>query len=250
MEILPAGAALPAQTALVAGAVVFVLSYLVGAIPWAYIIVKLVTGEDITTHGSGNVGAMNVRRTTDSWFWFAVDVLADGLKGILPVVAAASLFALLWARGAGVPAAAALAFVPRLLGRLHVLGPLPGVAMIGAVVGHNWSVWMSLIERRLAPSGKGLATGGGALLVYDWRLLVAGLVIGLGLIALTRYSMAGQVGASIGVPLYALAAGYADWPYAAVLGAVVYVRHHKRFVGMLRGEEPKLYIHDRQGPRG
>ena len=39
------------------------------------------TGEDITQHGTGNVGAMNVRRTTGSWGWFAVAMVADALKG-------------------------------------------------------------------------------------------------------------------------------------------------------------------------
>jgi hypothetical protein len=88
-----------AGTALAAAAAVFVVSYLIGSIPWAWIIVKLVTGEDITKHGTGNVGAMNVRRTTESWFWFAVDVLADGLKGLLPVLGAAALVLAFWAQG-------------------------------------------------------------------------------------------------------------------------------------------------------
>jgi len=64
-----------AQQALVALAAL-VGAYLVGSIPWAYVIVRAVTGEDITAHGTGNVGAMNVRRTTGSWGWFAVAMLA------------------------------------------------------------------------------------------------------------------------------------------------------------------------------
>ncbi|MHB8051040.1 MAG: glycerol-3-phosphate acyltransferase, partial [Coriobacteriia bacterium] len=66
----------------------FLLAYLVGSIPSAYLIVRAVNGEDITTHGSGNVGAMNVRRTTGSWGWFIVAMLTDILKGLVPVVAA------------------------------------------------------------------------------------------------------------------------------------------------------------------
>lgn len=209
------------------GAVALV-SYLVGAIPWAYVIVKAVTGEDITTHGTGNVGAMNVRRTTGSWWWFAVDVVADGLKGLLPVVACWMLF------GTGTA------------GR-----QVAAVAMIAAVIGHNWSIWMSFIEGRFSASGKGLATGGGALLAYDWRYLVVGLVVGLGLIALTRYSMAGQVGGTLAVPLYAILTRQPDWPAIVVLAGVVYARHHARFVGLLKGREPKVYISEiRGGPRG
>jgi glycerol-3-phosphate acyltransferase PlsY len=207
---------------------VFVASYLVGSIPWAYVIVKNVTGEDITEHGTGNVGAMNVRRTTDSWAWFAVAVAADAMKGLVPVFAVYSLF------GTGVP------------GR-----QLAGAAIIGAVAGHNWSLWMSLLKRRVTASGKGLATGGGALLAYDWRYLLVGLAVGLALIALTRYSMAGQVGGTLAVPLYAILARRPDWPLTVLLAAIVYVRHHSRFVGMLGGREPKVYIREvRGGPRG
>lgn len=215
-----------AFAALATFGLVFVVSYLVGSIPMAYIIVKLVTGEDITTHGTGNVGAMNVRRTTDSWAWFVVAMVSDALKGILPVLTVYLLF------GTGSA------------GRL-----LAAVAIIGAVVGHNWSLWLSLVKRRVL-GGKGLATGGGALLVYDWRYFLIVLVVGLGTIAVTRYMMAGQVAASLSLPLYTLATQQSDAALMCVLGAIVYARHHRRFVGLLKGEEPRLYIHDRQGPRG
>ncbi len=204
----------------------FAGAYLIGSIPWAYIIVKAVTGEDITAHGTGNVGAMNVRRTTESWGWFSVAVVADGLKGLVPVVAVYLLFG---ASG---------------LGR-----SLAAVAMIGAVVGHDWSLWLSLAKRR-AVGGKGLATGGGALLAYDWRYFLVVILVGLAVIAITRYMMAGQVAATASLPLYALATRQPDWPLMLVLAAIVYARHHHRFAGLLKGEEPKLYIHDRQGPRG
>lgn len=215
-----------AYAALATFGLVFVASYLIGSIPWAYIIVKGVTGEDITTHGTGNVGAMNVRRTTDSWGWFVVAMVADAMKGLVPVVAVYLAF------GTDAPA------------RL-----LAAVAMIGAVVGHDWSLWLSLAKRRVL-GGKGLATGGGALLAYDWRYFLIALGVGLGVIALTRYMMAGQVAASLALPAYTLITGQPDAALMCVLGAVVYVRHHHRFVGLLKGEEPKLYIHDREGPRG
>jgi hypothetical protein len=41
-----------------------------------------------------------------------------------------------------------------------------------------------------------------------------------------------------------------DWAFALLMGIVVYLAHHKRFMGLLRGEEPKFYINDRSGPRG
>jgi len=228
-------------------ATVFVLAYLIGSIPWAYIIVNLVTGDDVTAHGTGNVGAMNVRRSTGSWRWFVVAMLLDAVKGFAPVLAAAYL---------------APRFVEPFFGELWSLsavGGLPEVwpetfymqaAVAGAVLGHNYSLWMALTKRRFARTGKGLATGAGALLAYDWRYFVAVLVVGLAVIALTRYMMAGQVAAAAALPVTALALRSPDWPFALVMAAVVYAAHHKRFVGLLHGEEPKLYVEDRMGPRG
>lgn len=216
-------------------------AYLVGSLPWAYIIVKAVTGEDVTTHGTGNVGAMNVRRTTGSWAWFTVAMLADVLKGVGPValvkwLALGELLTPVGVRAAeGAPAPAVL---------------LPMAAVAGAVLGHNYSMYISVLKRRFHRTGKGLSTGAGALLAYDWRYFLAVVVIGLLTIAITRYMMAGQVVASATLPVTALLLRSPDWPFALVMGGVVYAAHHKRFVGLLRGQEPKFYIHDRGGPRG
>lgn len=234
---------------IVIAVLVLTISYLIGSIPWAFLIVKHVTGEDITTHGTGNVGAMNVRRTTGSWVWFAVDVLADGMKGLVPVAAARLLV-----MG---PSAAAL-LVPwgiaahraGFSGALAILAALPPLAVAGSVMGHNYSVWLAIRAKRFTRTGKGLATGAGALLAYDWRYLIAVVAVALIVIAITRYMMAGQVAAAFTLPVTALVLRSPDWPFALLMGLVVYAAHHKRFIGLLRGKEPKLYIEDRMGPRG
>jgi glycerol-3-phosphate acyltransferase PlsY len=220
------------------------LAYLVGSIPSAYIIVRAVTGEDVTEHGTGNIGAMNVRRSTGSWAWFVVAMFADALKGFLPVAVVKAL------------SAGSIAFVLVPVGTLMTL---PGgqstawlsmCAVAGAVLGHNYSLWMALIKRRFRRTGKGLATGGGALLAYDWRYFLAVVTVGLLVIAVTRYMMAGQVAAALTLPITAVALDSPDWPFALLMGLVVYAAHHRRFVGMLQGREPRLYINDRMGPRG
>lgn len=217
-----------------------VAGYLIGSIPFAYLIVRGVTGEDITTHGTGNVGSMNVRRTTGSWGWFVVAMLSDGFKGLIPVAVVKVLagFAVLVPYGvaiAGRPSTAALA-VPAML--------------LGVVMGHNYSLWMAIIQKRFFRTGKGLATGAGALFAYDWRYFLVVVVVGLLVIAVTRYMMAGQVTASLTLPIAALALRSPDWPFALFMGLLVYAAHHKRFVGLLQGKEPRLYVDDRMGPRG
>jgi glycerol-3-phosphate acyltransferase PlsY len=223
---------------IVAGALV--AGYAIGSIPFAYIIVRHVTGEDITTHGTGNVGSMNVRRTTGSWGWFVVAMFADGFKGLVPVALVK------WAVGIGVltPFGVAIGTVPT-----SVALAVPAM-LLGLVLGHNYSVWMALVQKRFFRTGKGLATGAGALFAYDWRYFVAVLLVGLLVIAVTRYMMAGQVAAAFALPVAALVLRSPDWPFALLMGLLVYAAHHRRFVGLLHGREPRLYVDDRMGPRG
>jgi len=234
-----------------------ILAYFIGSIPFAYLIVRKVTGTDISSRGTGNVGAMNVRRSTGSWGWFTVAMISDALKGVAPV-SLAKFSVLTLASGESaffMPWSAGFETIRSDIANLQSPLPLlaflvPMLAVAASVMGHNYSCWMSLIRRRFARTGKGLATGGGALLAYDWRYFVGALVIGLLIIAITRYMMAGQVAGAVTVPTVALLLQSPDWPFAIFLGAVVYVAHHKRFVGLLKGKEPKLYVDDAMGPRG
>lgn len=229
------------------------LSYAIGSIPWSYILVRRLTGEDITEHGTGNVGAMNVRRSTGSWPWFTVAMVLDAAKGFFPTLAAKIiLVGAAWAT-LTVPYSKTLVTLwplakadPRLVGIVFA----PMLAVAATVIGHNYSVWLAIVKKRYVRTGKGLATGGGALLAYDWRYFTVAVIVALVTIAITRYMMAGQVAAAISLPLYAIATRQPDWPFALLMGLVVYSAHHKRFVGMLRGKEPKLYTQDHMGPRG
>ena len=67
--------------------IVVLLSYLIGSIPTGYIIVKLKTGQDIRTVGSGSTGATNVKRVLGKKWFFTV-MLLDAFKGALPVILA------------------------------------------------------------------------------------------------------------------------------------------------------------------
>lgn len=206
-------------------------AYLIGSIPWAYLIVKRVTGEDITAHGTGNVGAMNVRRTTGSWQWFIIAMFADGFKGLIPV--AIVRFAL--------PAVGFSAAATTMAMQLTIFG---------VVMGHNFSLWLAIAKKRFVRTGKGLATGGAAVFAYNPWYFVIIVVVGVGTIAITRYMMAGQVAAALALPLASLVLRQPDLPFTLLMAAIVYAAHHKRFVGMLQGREPRLYVNDGAGPQG
>ncbi|MCX8006804.1 MAG: glycerol-3-phosphate acyltransferase [Coriobacteriia bacterium] len=217
-------------------ALMFSASVLIGSIPWAYLIVRAVAGKDITAHGSGNVGAMNVRRSTGSWAWFAVAVLADGSKGLLPTLYAKYAYADV---GFLAPASSA--------GRYALLVQ---AAVLGAVVGHNYSLWLAVKNRRLRRTGKGLAAGGGALLAYDWRCFAIVLAVGILALAASRIMLVGQAAAAAALPLSSLVLRTSDLAFAIVLAAVVLAAHANRLRGLLQGREPRMYVDDGTGPRG
>jgi glycerol-3-phosphate acyltransferase PlsY len=119
------------------------LCYLIGSIPIAWIVVKLVTGKDIRTIGSGNVGVMNTALNVTRWA--ALLVLAgEAAKGALAV---------LLARQAGVS-------------ELYL-----GLAVVAAVAGTRWSIWMS------GAGGRGNTTGVAALLLLAWQSVALSLVV-------------------------------------------------------------------------
>ena len=67
--------------------IVILAAYLIGSIPTGYIIVKLFTGQDIRTIGSGSTGATNVKRVMGKK-WFFIVMILDAIKGALPVILA------------------------------------------------------------------------------------------------------------------------------------------------------------------
>jgi glycerol-3-phosphate acyltransferase PlsY len=160
-----------ADSPLVTGIVAFVIGYMLGSIPSAYIFTRLATGGDIRKLGGGNVGGLNTLREV----------------GLVPAIGATLLD---FGKGA-----ATVAVAHWLLG----LEPLYVFLAAGAaVVGHNWMVWLGF------DGGKGMGATVGALVVlmpvYGY---LTGLWIVLGLIvvplAVTR-----NVALSMGVGLIAL----------------------------------------------
>jgi len=109
-----------------------VIGYLLGSIPSAYIVTRLVTGKDIRQMGGGNVGGQNVYREVGAWSALAVGIV-DLSKG-----------------------AAAVAIAYWLLDLPPVFVLLAGLA---AVIGHNWMVWLKF------SGGKGMGVTIGALAV-------------------------------------------------------------------------------------
>lgn len=182
------------------------VSYLLGSIPTAWIVVRRAGGGDIRTEGSGNVGAMNVLGVTGSRMHFIVVFAVDAAKG------------------------AAAVFAARFLIDDDTM-LVDGVALVGVVVGHNFNVWLSLKSRKLQ-GGKGLASALGGLLVSMPLTLPAWIIFFL--LGFFLYKMiVGSTKIAPGSTLGTLASPFAAYYYygtaafviVTLMGAVILYKH-------------------------
>jgi glycerol-3-phosphate acyltransferase PlsY len=146
-------------------------AFLVGGVPFAYVVAKLKAGVDIRRVGSGNVGATNVGRLL-GFRWFVVVFLLDFLKGVVPVALA------LWIRSDAKSTSQAVLMLPEAVG-------------LATILGHVFPVYLNL------RGGKGVATTIGVLIVLAPWPLLWGLIAWVMLVLLTRMVSVGSIGFAI-----------------------------------------------------
>ena len=195
-------------------AVLLVGGYLLGSIPFGVLATRMAGLGDIRKVGSGNIGATNVLRTGRKDL-AAITLIGDGGKG----AAAVGLAALL--AHALDPAAQPLACA------------LAGGA---AFFGHLFPVWLRF------RGGKGVATCLGVLLAAAWPVGIAACLTWLAVAKLTRISSLAALAAAALAPLYAMGLQRAPptVALAAVLAALIFIRHHENIARLLKGAEPRI----------
>lgn len=149
------------------------LAYLLGSIPFGYLIVRLRSGADIRQTGSGGTGATNVTRKAGKGAGIATLVL-DALKGVAAVLVAR------WLTGVE--------------GTSWVVA---GAAVL-AIIGHCFPVWLGF------RGGKGVATGLGVFLAIVPLAVLAALIVFVLIVWRTRYISLGSITAAAMVPLWTL----------------------------------------------
>ena len=127
------------------------LSYLMGSIPFAFLLLKWTTGKDIRALGTGNVGAMNSYDVTGSKLIGITVGVFDVLKGAAAVIVAQTYFS----EG---------------LSGTALLGPKMWATFF-AVLGHCYNVWLGF------KGGRGLATAAGASLLFMPSLVISWLIV-------------------------------------------------------------------------
>ena len=195
--------------------VIFLLSYLVGSVPFGYLLVALRQGEDIRKIGSGNIGATNVRRILGRKWSYAV-LLLDMLKGFMPVF----LTGIFLERGVS-ESTAQIAQV---------------VAGIGALIGHNWTVFLGF------KGGKGVATGAGIFLCIAPRAVGVCLVVFGAVRYASRFISAGSLAAAglLPVVMYFLEKPPSFVLFSLAVSGLIVLRHSGNIKRLAKGMENKV----------
>lgn len=185
-----------------------VASYLLGAVPFGLVIGKM-AGKDVRQEGSKNIGATNVSRLLGKKLGF-VTLVCDCLKGFLPMLLAASLVE-------GEPGAELV------------------VAACGimAVIGHMFPVYLGF------KGGKGVATGLGVFLYLSPLAILISLGVFVGSVAISGYVSVGSLLASalMVVWLWLLGLSKITLLTAAIVAALIWLKHHENIARLLKGEE-------------
>ena len=202
-----------------------VLAYLIGSIPFSFLVVRMVAGRDIRHEGSGNVGATNVART------------AGKVPGIM---------ALLLDIAKGYAAVALARWLVAQPGWPFAAGPAPwesrefwlALAGLIAVLGHMFPAWLRF------HGGKGVATAAGVFLALDPLVIGAAiLVFAIVLIAFRYVSLASILtAASIPILFRFFASAAPTWRIviSIAISVAVISKHHSNIARLVQGTERKL----------
>src|SRR5262249_39514704 len=197
-----------------------IIAYLLGSIPFGYLIVKLTRGADIRETGSGGTGATNVSRKAGKAAG-VVTLALDAMKGASAVL------------------------VARWLTDEAGTSWIIAAAAVLAVVGHCFPVWLKF------KAGKGVATGvGGFMAVTPWGVL-AGLAVFIVVVWRTRYVSLGSIIGAAFIPLWVLLMHMGIEPISdfvpimtalCATSAVIIFKHSENIKRLMAGEENKFGV--------
>ena len=213
--------------------IVAAVSFLLGSIPFGYLLVRIFRGQDVRKTGSGNIGATNVARTGSKGLAIAT-LLLDALKGYVAVA-----FAEWIPDHFAIPVAwdthASWSVVDP-----HLVYLLAAIAALCAVLGHMFTPWLGF------KGGKGVATAVGAFAAIAPRAILISLALFVVAVAITRYVSLGSIlGAGVfPIAVYWLVPAMRD-PVIVCLIAIssllIIFKHRANIRRILAGNENRLW---------
>jgi glycerol-3-phosphate acyltransferase PlsY len=198
---------------------ILTLAYLLGSIPFGYLLVRFFRQQDIRVTGSGNIGATNVARSGGKGLGILTLAL-DLAKGLAAVLIARHFAPFLSGHPSAIPSTLAV------------------TAGVLAVAGHVFPIWLGF------RGGKGVATALGVFLgIAPWAAL-ASLTVFILLVLTTRLVSLASIAAAALIPLFALLTVPDRAP--AFVGGVMFIallvilKHRANMVRLLRGQESRF----------
>ena len=184
------------------------LSYLLGSIPFGFLLTRLATGLDVRNLGSGNIGAANAFRVTRLSLGLVVLVL-DAMKGALAVMLSVEI------------------------NNHEAMGALSAIFV---VVGHLYPVWLKF------NGGKGISTAGGAFAVVSPTSALVAFLCFIGTVAMTRFVSLGSMMATLALVLMLGVNGESTNVIIAgfSVSALIIFRHRGNIGRLASGNERRL----------
>lgn len=193
-------------------ATIAALSYLLGSIPFGWILVRVFRGEDVRTIGSGNIGATNVARKSP--VLGIATLILDASKGLAAVVLSRTWIATL------------------------DYEMLATMAALFAVLGHMFPVWLKF------RGGKGVATSLGAFALVAPKSVLCMIGVFLLVVAALRYVSLGSVVSAALFPVLVLTLHEYSEPPQLILILItslfILIKHRQNIARLLAGSESKL----------
>lgn len=202
-----------------------VFAYVLGSIPFSYVIARLFGGGDIRNVGSGNVGATNVLRSVGKLPGF-IALLLDLLKGVAVILMARAIM-----MRPGWP------FRFSNESAVHTQSFWIGLVALVAVLGHLYPVWLRF------RGGKGVATAAGVFLAINPLSIAYLAIIFLIVALLSRYISLGSIVAAASLPLvlrFLTREPFWIVMFSIVIAVVVIVKHHSNIARIAGGSERKF----------
>ena len=185
-----------------------IVCYLIGSIPFGFILTKIFLKKDIRDIGSGNIGATNALRTGNKFIGYAT-LFFDVIKAIIPIIYIKINF-------------------PELL---HITS-------LCVFLGHVFPIWLKL------KGGKGVATYIGILFAINIYFGLIFIVLWLITFAISKFSSLSSLVASLSIPIYLLVLTQFDKIiFFTIMFVLIFFTHRENIKRLKNNEETKTKIY-------